>query len=518
MRRRLEETRALLLAPAGGEEADAWIARDPLRLAQVPWESRAELASGASAAGGGAFVADEGRARLVLAQPRGSAFVSDEARALVDDVERAEAGAALPGVTTELAGGQATAVATEQMLRRDLAVSGTLSLVLASVAFVVTFRRARALAAVLPPLVLGTVWTTGLAALFPAGLNAVAIAFAAVVVGVGVDTGVHVYAAFLAARRLGLAPAAAARRARDDTWRPTLTAAVVAGVAFASLGLSGLRAMQQLGILCGAGELLTAIAIVLVTPEIGIWLERRPPPPARSSRWIEGIVRITSTRPRALVALAVCALPMAAVAVFGWPPPADALVAIRPSTLAPFAAEEHIRAWFGGRPEQWVVLSTGADLEEARTRADRVAEALEPLQRTGTIDGFDALGTFAPSARPSARASPSATRWTCPRAARRSRRRFATQGSMPRPLHQPWRPSPTRRPTSRQPHRYPATCRRGCSLVTRPWTKEARSSPPTCAPPASRPPTPPPASRSSGPIRPPRSRASTPSTARCAVH
>ncbi len=89
---------------------------------------------------------------------------------------------------------------------------------------------------------------------------------------------------------------------------------------------------------------------------------------------------------------------MAAVAFVGWPAPADALVAIRPSTMAPFAAEEHIRARFGGRPDQWVVLSTGADLEEARTRADRVAEALEPLQRAGTIDGFDALGTFAPSA------------------------------------------------------------------------------------------------------------------------
>ena len=105
------------------------------------------------------------------------------------------------------------------MLRRDLEVSGTLSLVLASLAFVVTFRRARALVAVLPPLVLGTLWTTGIAALLPAGLSAVAIAFAAVVVGVGVDTGVHVYAALLDARRAGLAPAEAAASSRATTWR-----------------------------------------------------------------------------------------------------------------------------------------------------------------------------------------------------------------------------------------------------------------------------------------------------------
>ena len=199
------------------EDVETWLARDPLRLAQVPWEARAELAAGVAASPGGAFVADEGRARLVLAEPRGSAFSSDAAHAVVEDVERAEAAAARPGVTTELAGGHAVAWATEQMLRRDLEVSGTLSAVLASLAFVVTFRRARALVAVLPPLVLGTLWTTGLAALFPAGLNALAIAFAAVVVGVGVDTGVHVYAALLDARRDG--PFAGRRgvaRARSD--------------------------------------------------------------------------------------------------------------------------------------------------------------------------------------------------------------------------------------------------------------------------------------------------------------
>jgi predicted RND superfamily exporter protein len=400
MRARLAETRAMLLAPASDPDAEAWLARDPLRLAQVPWESRAELAAGVGASPGAAFVADQGRARLVMAEPRGSAFLSADAEALVEDVERAERtapGTASGRVTTELAGGHAIAWSIEGMLRRDLEVSGTLSLVLASLAFVLTFRRVRALAAVLPPLVMGTLWTTGIAALLPAGVSAVAIGFAAVVVGVGVDTGVHVYAALLDARRQGLAPAAAARRARAATWQPTLTAAAVAAVAFASLGLCGLRAVQELGLLCAAGELLTAVAILLVTPEIGAWLERGPPPLLRPARWIDWLAWTTATRRRALVALAACALPIAVVAVLGWPRPADALVAIRPRALPPLVAQEHIYALFGGEPGQWVVLNVDADEEAARARADRVAEALEPLARDRTIDGFDALATFIPS-------------------------------------------------------------------------------------------------------------------------
>ena len=50
-----------------------------------------------------------------------------------------------PGVTIALTGGHAIAAATETMLQRDLALSGTLAMVLASVVFVAVFRRVRAL-------------------------------------------------------------------------------------------------------------------------------------------------------------------------------------------------------------------------------------------------------------------------------------------------------------------------------------------------------------------------------------
>lgn len=395
---RLAETRVLLLSPAGDEDVEAWLARDPLRLALVPWETRAELAAGVAAPPGGAFEADEGRARLVLAQPRGSAFVSEDAQAVVRDFERAAASAGRPGVTVELAGGHAIAWATEQMLRADLMQSGTLSGVLASLAFVLTFRRVRALVAVLPPLAIGTLWTTGLAALFPAGLHALAIAFMAVVVGVGVDTGVHVYAAVLDARREGYGPSEAARRARAATWRPTLTAAAVAAAAFASLALSELRAMKQLGLLCGAGELLTAIAIVLVTPEIGAWLERGEPPKERTPRWAEWLAHALGSRRRAAVALAACAVPVVAVALLGWPRPADALVAVRPHGLAPLEVEAKVVALFGGQSAQWIVLDAAPDEELARARADMLAEGLEGAAHEGWLDGFDALATFEPSA------------------------------------------------------------------------------------------------------------------------
>jgi uncharacterized protein len=398
MRERLDGTRALLLAP-GSEAAEDWLAKDPLRLALVPWESVSELAAGVFATQGGSFQADGGKARLVVLEPRGRAFDADASERFVKDFESARdrTQVAHPAISIELTGGHAIAAATASMLKRDLAVSGTLSLVLASVVFVATFRRGRALVAVLPPLILGTLWTTGLAALAPSGLSAMAIAFAAVVVGVGVDTGVHVYAALLRGRRAGLLPHEAARFARKTTWRPTLLAAFAAGLAFGSLALSDLGALKQLGVLCGAGEFLTAVAILLVTPEIGALLERGTPPPSRVPGWQGAVLAMTGTRARAWTVVGTIVATVILVGVIGWPKAGDALVALRPRALAPLITQEAVYQLFGGKPGQWVVLSEDAAAERARARADAVAEALDPLRSDGTVEGFDALASFAPA-------------------------------------------------------------------------------------------------------------------------
>ncbi len=398
MRERLAVTRAMVLAPGSGE-AEAWLARDPLRLAMVPWESRRELAAGVVATADGAFEADAGRAQLVVVEPRGSAFDSAAAERFMTDFEEVSKSVRqkYAAATVEVTGGHAIARATEGMFKADLAISGSASLVFASLMFVLTFRRARALVAVLPPLVVGTLWTTGLAALLPHGLTGVAVAFTAVVVGVGVDTGVHVYAALLEGRRRGLAPHDAARFARASTWRPTLLAAVAAALAFASLALSSLEALQQLGLLCGVGEFLTAVAILWMTPAVGALLERGAPPPEKASPWTRLILALTGTRRRAGVALLIALGVVGAAALGGWPRASDAIVAIRPRELAPLRTQETIYQLFGGRPGQWILLAEDATDERAEARADAVAEALDVLVRDGAIDGFDSLAGYAPA-------------------------------------------------------------------------------------------------------------------------
>lgn len=394
MAERLHELRALLLAPGAGDLAEM-ITKDPLRLAQIPWEDRIEVAAGVNGAAGGAFVSADGKARLIVLEPKGRAFDPGEAArftdAATDVLERVRREAA-SGITLELAGGHVVARQTEQMIRGDLEKSGALSVVLASVMFALTFPRRRALLAVLPPLAIGTLWTTALAAGVYPNLSAVATAFTAVVIGVGVDTGVHVYARLLTAVREGSANAATT--ARRETWRPTLGAAVAAGGAFGCLYLSDIEGMKQLGVLCAAGEVLTAVAILVVVPELGALLERATPPSRAgqsSPKLGRLLLALTATRARAAVALSLVAAGVVAAIAMGLPPLERNVATLDARTLPALATYDAIYKQFGGARGQVMVVSRD------RVHADAVAEAADRLKGSGAIEGYDALASVAPA-------------------------------------------------------------------------------------------------------------------------
>ena len=396
MRARLRETRQLLLAP-GASEIAGIIARDPLRLSAIPWADPIELAAGVKGTAGGAFEANGGKARLVTVEPRGRVFDPGVAARFTNEAEAAIAKirTAHPDVRIDLTGGHVIARQTELLMRGDLQKSGILSGVLAAVVFAITFRRVRALLAVLPPLLAGTLWTTALAATVYPRLSAVATAFAAVVVGVGVDTGVHVYGRLLEARRDGHSPDAAAEIAWRTTWRPTLGAALAAGGAFGCLALSEIEGMRQLGVLCAAGEVLTAIAILLVVPSIGALLEKGPPPKAPTMAWVAAL---TATRRRSLIALVLVGATVVVSLGAGWPKIDRAVVALDGRVLPAVATYDAIYATFGGTRGQLAVVSADPDPARARARADAVAEAADRmLGAPRGVLGFDALARVAPS-------------------------------------------------------------------------------------------------------------------------
>src|SRR5689334_21129413 len=92
-----------------------------------------------------------------------------------------------------------------------------------------------------------------------------------------------------------------------------LGAAFAAALAFACLALSLIEGVRRLSVLSAAGEVLsdvantivvprvgTAGAILVVVPDVGVWLERGPPAARVEAR---GVASLRATRTRSIVAL-----------------------------------------------------------------------------------------------------------------------------------------------------------------------------------------------------------------------
>ena len=404
MRERLEDSRRLLLAPGAAQLAEA-LRTDPLRLRQMPFEDEVRLAGAVQESSPGAldtspsgiFVADQGRTRLILLSAEGQMLRGAQAKAFTRGVQERldDLRARHPTVRFDLTGGHAIAAETEALLRSDLLWSGVLSTLLVGLAFALTFRRLRALVAVLPPLALGTLWTAAAAAIVFGHVSALTLGFIAVVVGVGLDTGVHVYAALLDGRRRGLSPAEAADHARRDTARPALVAAFTAAIAFATLSMSRVPALRQFGLLCAIGEMLTALAILAVTPEVGRWLERSAPPPPRAFAWLSWLDRARRSHAAPILLGIGVFVPVYTLFTLGPPSLGNRLVSIAPSGLPSLETNEVVVDRFGGGEGQWAVLVRDADEQRARVRADRIFEALDAAEdHVATLDG---LTRFAPS-------------------------------------------------------------------------------------------------------------------------
>jgi predicted RND superfamily exporter protein len=396
MRARLAETRSLLLAPGAGSLVES-LTIDPLRLGSLAMGEGATSRSGLPVREDGRLATAGGEAALVLVESDGGAALrSDDARAVRSAIDDAIAAVtpAHPRVRFGATGPHVIASQIEAMIRRDLRISGAASLGLAALAFGLVFGRWRALLAIVPPLALGTLWTAGLVALWPRGVSAVAAAFVSVVVGVGFDTGVHVHAAVLEAKREGIAPDSLARVARRRVARPVLGAAAIAAAAFGSLVLSEVSALGQLGVLSAAGELATALAILLVTPELSARLEARAVLPPTRTRLGRAIARATSTRGRALGVVGLASV----VAVAGFCAgiePASALVAVRPSGVDAFDVERRVAARFGDEGRLLVVFVEDASRDAALARLDRVAEGLASHPELAAR--VDASTAFAPA-------------------------------------------------------------------------------------------------------------------------
>ncbi len=383
--KRVAQLKAAVTTPSGMAQR-ALATGDPLGFAE-------ELSVSSTAAAiplhllSSTFLAPAGDAALVILTPARSEMDPAGGRALLAELETAYAEVRRRlGVELELSavGGPLYAAQDELLLRRDLrrtlagSLLGTASLLVAAFAGILVPL------AVLTPLIAALVWTAAWMGLFGAELSAVSIGFGAVLVGLGIDYGIHAGARFRqslpAAGDAGDAAGALGATARH-AGPGILTSAFTTAAGFAVLGGAHFRPLRELGVLVAVGILTILVAVALLGSAALVLVAPRLRRDGHFWRWlgraVEWMTAFSAHHWRSVLAAA-AGVSLAALGSLGGLSINPDLRTFRPTDHPALEAEVLLAQRFGLGLDTATVVVRGRDLPQTLARA---AEAGRLLSR-----------------------------------------------------------------------------------------------------------------------------------------
>lgn len=385
---RVAELRRRLRSPAG-RFAALFAAADPLGLAET-------LAGGTgSAAGGpidpetGGFLSRDGAAALVLVTPAGSDIDSETGKALEAALANALAAVqeSIPGRwRLSAVGGPLYAAQDERLFRRDLTRTVGFSIVAIALLLLLFFRGLRAPLAILLAVAAGVLWTGAAAAVLYGAVSALGVAFAAILLGLGVDYGIHGATRFRQYRLGGKAAGGSLFAACRDAGPAILTSAVTTALAFGVLSFGHFRPVRELGVLVLVGILAILVATLAVGAPILVLTAGEREDSKSTEGWIWRVlgraveIAVAWGRRRRRVVLVVALLLTAAalVGVRNLSFNGD-LRSLRPADHPAMSAESALATGFDLGLDRSTVVVFGQDRAEALGRAAEVTRRLRAI-------------------------------------------------------------------------------------------------------------------------------------------
>jgi len=194
-----------------------------------------------------------------------------------------------------------------QALVADLLLSSVVVIVLVIAVIVLYYEWWRSIVILLPPLLLATVYAFALASLWPlrmTELNTNTAFLGSIIVGNGINFGIVLLARYVEERRRGAAVEAALVLGVWGARIGTLSAALAAGVSYASLALTDFRGFRQFGFIGGIGMVFSWLLAFVLMPPLAAWVDRRPALPPKRRAMMQLLVGLVKRHPGLIVAAA----------------------------------------------------------------------------------------------------------------------------------------------------------------------------------------------------------------------
>jgi len=262
---------------------------------------------------GAVLHSDDGRFSFLLVVPAIKFSDMAEGTALLAAIDAVleELDPAAHGLRVRYAGNLAVVQEQHHVMRADLRRASVVALVVGIGLLGLATRRWLAPVAVGGALLCGITWTFGLARLGVGHLNVITGLLVAVLIGLGIDFGIHLFVRYQQERGTrGHSAEDAVRAAVRGTLPPALTGALTTAGTFLSFAVARFRGFSEFGLVAGLGVLLTLISVFVVLPPVLLLLDRRLRPPGAPS----APLRARSIRP--VVAWPVVVI-MLVVALYG---------------------------------------------------------------------------------------------------------------------------------------------------------------------------------------------------------
>ncbi|MCA9648677.1 MAG: MMPL family transporter [Myxococcales bacterium] len=235
------------------------------------------------------FDADEGRYMVLKARPVGDSSDVEFSRRLQADlqarIDALDASRFHPEMEIALHGSFVQHSTRVKRLQGEV-IGGTAAAIAALLlSIAVFFRSARAVLLVLGPLLVAGVGALAFAWLVYDVLNLVSAFIFAVLLGLGIDFGIHVLARYRDERARGHRRPTALAITLATTGRSTLAGGAGTGLAFSALTIADFQGFAQFGVVATFGLVLSLVAALVVMPALLVLSERvRPWAPPRATR------------------------------------------------------------------------------------------------------------------------------------------------------------------------------------------------------------------------------------------
>jgi predicted RND superfamily exporter protein len=411
IRAQIRDNKMALASPAA-PLAEELVLRDPLglmplfvdRLLSHRGALKLDLSSGY-------YLSEDGRSLIMLVKPARPSqnlefsrelMAAARADAQASGEELFGAGAGKAAVDVRFTGNPAILEDEAGLLRETVQINIVASFFAVTLLYWLCYRRFAALLYSAYPLMIGQAATFAVALFALGTLNSASSALPALLMGLGTDFTIVMYARYVEERRNGASLARATELMVGEGGLGVFTGAITSAGTFFALCVSGFRGLRDLGFLIGAGILLCGIAIVFLLPAMIVWNEevrRRKTDAVKKlhlqSFGLEHLLGVSARHPRAVLAV-VAVL----VAGSGWLAVHldfdDTINALRSNKSESFRVQNEVSERFGASLSYMMAIVEAPSVEEAVDLAQEVRGRLQPFVDDGTVGRFESILDFLP--------------------------------------------------------------------------------------------------------------------------